>query len=173
MKSYPNAKYIDDAKPWSEKCDVAFPCASQNEIDQAEALAIINSGCRVLIECSNMPCTAQAVDILRTAKVVVAPAKATAAGGVAVGELELNPEFSLMQWSVEDFENKIQDAVKQTYDRSIKAAQDYGIMKENPELVFFLCSEDVFLCFRLVSTQKLIDLSMQVVGAWCKHMCVS
>jgi hypothetical protein len=78
-----------------------------------------------------------------------------------------------MQWSVEDFENKIQDAVKQTYDRSIKAAQDYGIMKENPELVFFLCSEDVFLCFRLVSTQKLIDLSMQVVGAWCKHMCVS
>ncbi|EEC70883.1 hypothetical protein OsI_02416 [Oryza sativa Indica Group] len=133
LKSYPNAKYIDDAKPWSEKCDVAFPCASQNEIDQAEALAIINSGCRVLIECSNMPCTAQAVDILRTAKVVVAPAKATAAGGVAVGELELNPEFSLMQWSVEDFENKIQDAVKQTYDRSIKAAQDYGIMKENPE----------------------------------------
>uniref|UniRef100_A0A0D9V206 glutamate dehydrogenase (NADP(+)) n=1 Tax=Leersia perrieri TaxID=77586 RepID=A0A0D9V206_9ORYZ len=98
LKSYPNAKYIDDAKPWSEKCDVAFPCATQNEIDQAEALAIINSGCRV-----------------------------------AVGELELNPEFSLMQWSVEDFENKIQDAVKQTYDRSIKAAQDYGILKENPE----------------------------------------
>uniref|UniRef100_A0A0D3EQ53 glutamate dehydrogenase (NADP(+)) n=1 Tax=Oryza barthii TaxID=65489 RepID=A0A0D3EQ53_9ORYZ len=87
----------------------------------------------VTVSGSNMPCTAQAVDILRTAKVVVAPAKATAAGGVAVGELELNPEFSLMQWSVEDFENKIQDAVKQTYDRSIKAAQDYGIMKENPE----------------------------------------
>ncbi|PUZ56222.1 hypothetical protein GQ55_5G278500 [Panicum hallii var. hallii] len=133
LKSYPHAKYIDDAKPWSEQCDVAFPCASHNEIDQGEAVAIIKSGCRVLIECSNMPCTVQAVDILRKAKVLVAPAKATAAGGVALGELELNPEFNLMQLSVEDFENKIQDAIKQTYERSIKAAQDYGIMKENPE----------------------------------------
>lgn len=53
MKSYPHAKYIDDAKPWSEQYDVAFPCASHNEIDQAEAGAIINSGCRVLIECMN------------------------------------------------------------------------------------------------------------------------
>ncbi|XP_021310738.1 NAD(P)-specific glutamate dehydrogenase isoform X3 [Sorghum bicolor] len=149
LKSYPHAKYIDDAKPWSEQCDVAFPCASHNEIDQGEAVAIINSGCRVLVECSNMPCTVQAVDILRKAKVIVAPAKATAAGGVmhgltaltnpftcpgvALGELELNPEFNLMQLSVEDFENKIQDAIKQTYERSIKAAQDYGIMKESPE----------------------------------------
>ncbi|KAG0538081.1 hypothetical protein BDA96_03G204300 [Sorghum bicolor] len=133
LKSYPHAKYIDDAKPWSEQCDVAFPCASHNEIDQGEAVAIINSGCRILVECSNMPCTVQAVDILRKAKVIVAPAKATAAGGVALGELELNPEFNLMQLSVEDFENKIQDAIKQTYERSIKAAQDYGIMKESPE----------------------------------------
>ncbi|XP_066306395.1 uncharacterized protein [Miscanthus floridulus] len=119
LKSYPHAKYIDDAKPWSKQCDVAFPCASHNEIDQEEAVAIINSGCRVLVECSNMPCTVQAVDILRKAKVIVAPAKATAAGGVALGELELNPEFNLMQLSVEDFENKIQqDAIKQTYERS-------------------------------------------------------
>ncbi|KAK3161044.1 hypothetical protein QOZ80_1BG0070910 [Eleusine coracana subsp. coracana] len=133
LKSYPHAKYMDDAKPWSEQHDVAFPCASHNEIDHGEAVAIINSGCRVLIECSNMPCTVEAVDILRTAKVTVAPAKATAAGGVALGELELHPEFTLMQLSVEDFENKIQDAIKQTYERSIKAAQDYGVMKENPE----------------------------------------
>ncbi|GJN18631.1 hypothetical protein PR202_gb05808 [Eleusine coracana subsp. coracana] len=135
LKSYPHAKYMDDAKPWSEQHDVAFPCASHNEIDHGEAVAIINSGCRVLIECSNMPCTVEAVDILRTAKVTVAPAKATAAGGVALGELELHPEFTLMQLSVEDFENKIQDAIKQTYERSIKAAQDYGVMKENPEFV--------------------------------------
>jgi len=51
LKSYPHAKYVDDAKPWSEQCDVAFPCASHNEIDQGEAVAIINSGCRVLVEC--------------------------------------------------------------------------------------------------------------------------
>uniref|UniRef100_A0A804NI86 Glutamate dehydrogenase n=1 Tax=Zea mays TaxID=4577 RepID=A0A804NI86_MAIZE len=135
LKSYPHAKYIDDAKPWSQRCDVAFPCASHNEIDQGEAVAISNSGCRVLVECSNMSCTVQAVDILRKAKVIVAPAKATAAGGVALGEIELNPEFNLMQLSVEDFENRIQDAIKQTYERSVKAAQDYGIMKESPEFL--------------------------------------
>ncbi|CAM0881351.1 unnamed protein product [Alopecurus aequalis] len=145
LKTFPRAKYVNDAKPWGEQCDVAFPCASQNEIDQGEALAIVTSGCCVLIECSNMPCTAQAVDILRKAKVHVAPAKATAAGGVAVGELELNSEFSLMQWSVEDFENKIQDAVKQTYDRSMKAAQDYGIMKENPESLVHGANISAFL----------------------------
>ncbi|KAM0873634.1 hypothetical protein ACQ4PT_037929 [Festuca glaucescens] len=162
LKTFPRAKYIDDAKPWGEQCDVAFPCASQNEIDQGEALAIVTSGCRVLIECSNMPCTAQAVDILRKAKVHVAPAKATAAGGVAVGELELNSEFSLMQWSVEDFENKIQDAVKQTYDRSMKAAQDYGIMKENPELVSLCISVDIFFqCFHLASLPE-SDLSLSL-----------
>lgn len=145
LKTFPRAKYIDDAKPWGEQCDVAFPCASQNEIDQGEALAIVSSGCRVLIECSNMPCTAQAVDILRKAKVHVAPAKATAAGGVAVGELELSPEFSSMQWSLEDFENKIQEAVKQTYERSLKAALDYGIMKENPESLVHGANISAFL----------------------------
>uniref|UniRef100_A0A3B6GW19 glutamate dehydrogenase (NADP(+)) n=2 Tax=Triticum aestivum TaxID=4565 RepID=A0A3B6GW19_WHEAT len=111
LKTFPRAKYINDAKPWG----------------------------------SNMPCTGQAVDILRKAKVHVAPAKATAAGGVAVGELELNPEFSLMQWSVEDFENKIQEAVKQTYDRSMKAAQEYGILKENPESLVHGANISAFL----------------------------
>jgi glutamate dehydrogenase (NADP+) len=54
LTSYPHAKYIDDAKPWSEQHDVAFPCASQNEIDHSEADAIINSGCHVLIECRSL-----------------------------------------------------------------------------------------------------------------------
>ncbi|XP_044348705.1 NAD(P)-specific glutamate dehydrogenase isoform X3 [Triticum aestivum] len=118
LKTFPRAKYINDAKPWGEQCDIAFPCASQNEIDQGEALSIISSGCRVLIECSNMPCTGQAVDILRKAKVHVAPAKATAAGG---------------------------EAVKQTYDRSMKAAQEYGILKENPESLVHGANISAFL----------------------------
>ncbi|PWZ32386.1 NADP-specific glutamate dehydrogenase [Zea mays] len=191
LKTYPHAKYIDDAKPWSQQCDVAFPCASHNEIDQGEAVAISNSGCRVLVECSNMSCTVQAVDILRKAKVIVAPAKATAAGGVALGEIELNPEFNLMQLSVEDFENRIQvnsaapdhlavifrfcfpivipcefslfsvgfkqDAIKQTYERSVKAAQDYGIMKESPEFVFFFLVHGANICAFLNIAQAMTD----------------
>lgn len=133
LKSYARAKYFEDAKPWNERCDIAFPCASQNEIDQPDALALINSGCRIIIEGSNMPCTPQAIDVLRKAKVLIAPAKAANAGGVAVGEIEMNQEYNLLQWSAEDFETKLQDTMKQTYERSIKAANDYGFLKENPE----------------------------------------
>lgn len=133
LKSYPRAKYFDDAKPWQEPCDIAFPCASQNEIDQSDAVALINAGCRILIEGSNMPCTPEAVDALRKAKVLVAPAKAASAGGVAGGEHELNHEYNSMQWSAEYFESKLQDMLKQTYERSLKASNDYGILKDSPE----------------------------------------
>ncbi|KAH0462874.1 hypothetical protein IEQ34_007456 [Dendrobium chrysotoxum] len=133
LKSYPRAKYFDDAKPWQEPCDVAFPCASQNEIDQPDAVALVNAGCRILIEGSNMPCTPQAIDVLKKGKVLVAPAKAASAGGVAGGEHELNHEYNLMHWSAEDFETKLQDMMKQTYERSLKASNDYGILKDSPE----------------------------------------
>ncbi|XP_010924923.1 uncharacterized protein [Elaeis guineensis] len=136
LKSYARAKYVEDAKPWNEQCDIAFPCASQNEIDQSDAIALVNSGCRIVIEGSNMPCTPQAIDVLRKAKVLVAPAKAASAGGqVAVGELELNHEYNLMQWSAEDFETKLQDTMKQTYERSLKAANDNELPKDNPEVL--------------------------------------
>ncbi|KAL6005986.1 hypothetical protein ACLOJK_040031 [Asimina triloba] len=133
VKSFARAKYFEDAKPWNERCDIAFPCASQNEIDQADALALVSSGCRILIEGSNMPCTPQAIDVLRKAKVLIAPAKAASAGGVAVGELELNHEYNLMHWSPDDFETKLQETMKQTFQKSIKAATEYGLPKENPE----------------------------------------
>ncbi|XP_042462787.1 NADP-specific glutamate dehydrogenase-like isoform X2 [Zingiber officinale] len=140
LKPNPRAKYFEDAKPWCERCDIAFPCASQNEIDQPDAIALVNSGCRVLVEGSNMPCTPQAIDILRKAKVLVAPAKAASAGGVAVGELELSHECNMMQGSSEGFdaklqvfEAKLQETMKQMYERSVKAASEYNYLKDNPE----------------------------------------
>ncbi|KAG6528528.1 hypothetical protein ZIOFF_010703 [Zingiber officinale] len=133
LKPNPRAKYFEDAKPWCERCDIAFPCASQNEIDQPDAIALVNSGCRVLVEGSNMPCTPQAIDILRKAKVLVAPAKAASAGGVAVGELELSHECNLMQGSSEGFDAKLQETMKQMYERSVKAASEYNYLKDNPE----------------------------------------
>ncbi|KAJ4797168.1 NADP-specific glutamate dehydrogenase [Rhynchospora pubera] len=145
LKSYPRAKYVEDGKPWTERCDLAFPCASQNEIDQSDALSLVTLGCRIIIEGANMPCTPQAVDVLRKAKVLIAPAKITGAGGVAVGELELNHEYNLMQWSVEDFENKIHDTMKQTYERSIKAACEYGMLKESPEALVHGANISAFL----------------------------
>ncbi|XP_010320812.1 uncharacterized protein [Solanum lycopersicum] len=130
-KTYARSKYYDEAKPWSERCDVAFPCASQNEINQSDAINLVNSGCRILVEGSNMPCTAEAVDVLRKANVLVAPSIAAGVGGVVAGELELK-ECNL-NWSPEDFESKLQEAMKQTYQRALKAAADFGYQKESPE----------------------------------------
>ncbi|XP_034695328.1 NADP-specific glutamate dehydrogenase isoform X2 [Vitis riparia] len=144
-KTYARSKYYDEAKPWSERCDVAFPCASQNEIDQSDAINLVNSGCRILIEGSNMPCTPEAVDVLRKANVLIAPAMAAGAGGVAAGELELNHECNLMHWSPEDFESKLQEAMKQTYQRALKAAADFGYQKESPEALVHGAAISAFL----------------------------
>lgn len=130
-KTYARSKYYDQAKPWNEKCDVAFPCACQNEIDQSDAIYLVNSGCRVVVEGSNMPCTPEAVDILRKAHVLVAPSMATGVGGVVAGEVELK-ECNL-NWSPEEFESKLQEAMKQTYQKVLKAATDFGYQKDSPE----------------------------------------
>ncbi|KAL3528650.1 hypothetical protein ACH5RR_007972 [Cinchona calisaya] len=130
-KTYARSKYYDQAKPWNERCDVAFPCASQNELDQSDAVNLVNSGCHIVIEGSNMPCTPEAVDVLRKANVLVAPSIATGVGGVVAGELELK-ECNL-NWSTEEFESKLQEAMKQTYQRVLKAATDFGYQKESPE----------------------------------------
>ncbi|KAF6171771.1 hypothetical protein GIB67_007292 [Kingdonia uniflora] len=107
-KTYGRSKYYEDAKPWTERCDLAFPCATQNEIDVSDAVNLVTSGCRILVEGSNMPCTTQAIDVLRKSSVLVAPAMAAGSGGVAAGEHELNQECSLMHWSSEEFETKLQ-----------------------------------------------------------------
>ncbi|KAM0956573.1 hypothetical protein ACFX2A_025329 [Malus domestica] len=132
-KTYARSKYYDEAKPWTERCDVVFPCATQNEIDQTDAINLVNSGCRILVEGSNMPCSPDAVDILRKANVLIAPAVAAGSGGVVAGEFELNHECNSVNWSPEDFESKLQESMKQTYQRTLKAAADFGYQKESPE----------------------------------------
>ncbi|KAJ0528211.1 putative glutamate dehydrogenase (NADP(+)) [Helianthus annuus] len=130
-KTYARAKYYDEAKPWNERCDVAFPCASQNEIDHSDAISLVNLGCRILVEGSNMPCTSEALDVLKGANVLIAPSIAAGTGGVVAGELELK-EYNL-NWAPEDFESKLQEAMKQTYQRALKAAAEFGYQKESPE----------------------------------------
>lgn len=153
-KTYARSKYYEDAKPWNERCDLAFPCAAQNEIDQSDAVNLVNSGCRILIEGSTMPCTPQAIDVLRKANVLIAPASAAGAGGVAAGELELNRECNLMHWSPEDFESKLQDAMKQTYQKALKAATDFGYSKESPECLVHGAAISAFLTLAQAMTDQ-------------------
>ncbi|XP_027341862.1 NADP-specific glutamate dehydrogenase-like isoform X1 [Abrus precatorius] len=153
-KTYARSKYYDEAKPWNERCDIAFACASHNEIDQSDAINLVNSGCCVLVEGSNMPCTPEAIDVLRKASVLIAPAMAAGAGGVVAGELELNHECSLMHWSPEDFESKLQEAMKQTYQRAIKAATDFGYQKESPEALVHGAVISAFLTIAQAMTDQ-------------------
>ncbi|OMO66354.1 Glutamate/phenylalanine/leucine/valine dehydrogenase [Corchorus olitorius] len=153
-KTYARSKYYDEAKPWNERCDVAFPCGSQNEIDQADAINLVNSGCRILIEGSNMPCTPEAVDILKKANILIAPAMAAGSGGVVAGEIELNHECSVMHWSPEDFESKLQEAMKQTFHRALKAANDFGYQKESPEALLHGSVISAFLAIAQAMTDQ-------------------
>lgn len=153
-KTYARSKYYDEAKPWNERCDIAFPCASQNEIEQSDAFSLVNSGCRILVEGSNMPCTPEAVDVLRKANVLIAPAMAAGAGGVVAGELELNHECNLLQWSPEDFESKLQEAMKQIYQRALKAATDFGYQKDNPEALVHGAVISAFLMIAQAMTDQ-------------------
>ncbi|KAF7814173.1 NADP-specific glutamate dehydrogenase isoform X1 [Senna tora] len=153
-KTYARSKYYDEAKPWNERCDIAFACASQNEINQSDAINLVNSGCRILVEGSNMPCTPEAIDVLRKGNVLIAPAMAAGAGGVVAGELELNHECSLMHWSPEDFESKLQEAMKQTYQRATKAATDFGYHKESPEALVHGAVISAFLTIAQAMTDQ-------------------
>ncbi|XP_024384964.1 uncharacterized protein [Physcomitrium patens] len=130
-KLYPRAKYFDDMKPWTVKCDIAFPCATQNELNHADAMSLINLGCQVIIEGANMPCTAEAIDVFRKSKVWFGPGKAANAGGVTIQGLEMAQNTSYVQWTAEEVDMRLQEVMRDIHQKIIKAAQDYGI--GNPE----------------------------------------
>ncbi|CAK9221540.1 unnamed protein product [Sphagnum troendelagicum] len=132
-KSYTKAKYYDDSKPWSVKCDVAFPCATQNELNHVDAMALVNAGCQIVFEGANMPCTTEAMEIFRKSKILVGPCKAANVGGVAVAGYEVVQNNSRIQWTPEEVDMKLQEIMKDIYHKSIKAANDYGFSKGNPQ----------------------------------------
>jgi glutamate dehydrogenase (NADP+) len=84
IKNHPRASYSEDGKPWAVRCDVAFPCASQNELNHGDAMALVNAGCKIVVEGASMPCTPEALDVFRKSKIVYAPGKAANCGGVSV-----------------------------------------------------------------------------------------
>ena len=107
LKKYPNASYVKDKKPWSIKCDVALPCATQNELDHLDAKKLISNGCYCVAEGANMPCTIKAISIFKQNKILYAPGKASNAGGVAVSGLEMAQNSLRYSWSREEVDEKL------------------------------------------------------------------
>jgi glutamate dehydrogenase (NADP+) len=120
------ARYIAGGSVWDVPCDVALPCATQNELDGADASALIKGGCRVVAEGANMPCTPDAVRNLADAGVIFAPGKAANAGGVATSALEMQQNASRDSWTFEHTEDRLAEIMRGIHDRCLATADEYG-----------------------------------------------
>lgn len=102
VKKYPQATYTAGARPWGEKCDIAMPCATQNEIEKADAERLLKNGCWCVAEGANMPSTPEAIALFQQAHILYSPGKASNAGGVATSGLEMTQNSIRQRWSREE-----------------------------------------------------------------------
>lgn len=125
---HPDAVYVEGcAGIWSIPCDIALPCATQNEIDQASAKLLVQGGVKAVGEGANMPSTLEAIDVFLDNNVLFAPAKAANAGGVAVSALEMAQNSARLSWTMEEVDARLQTIMHNIYRECIKAADQYGI----------------------------------------------
>lgn len=126
-EKYPSAKYVEGARPWSVKCDCAFPCATQNELNGDEAKTLIENGVKLVAEGANMPSTPDAVAAFQGAGVMFAPGKASNAGGVATSGLEMSQNSIRLSWSREEVDEKLKGIMKNIHDNAYAAAKEFGM----------------------------------------------
>ncbi|MBE6593685.1 MAG: NADP-specific glutamate dehydrogenase [Ruminococcaceae bacterium] len=120
-------EFFAGQKPWGVKADILMPCATQNEVDVKEAEMIVANGVKYYVEVSNMPTTNEAVAYLKANGVIVAPSKAVNAGGVSVSGLEMSQNSMRYSWTAEEVDEKLKMIMKNIFDASVKAANDYGL----------------------------------------------
>ena len=127
VEKYPSATYTEGQRPWSVKCDCAFPCATQNELNGDEAKTLIANGVKLVAEGANMPSTPEAVAAFQGAGVMFAPGKASNAGGVATSGLEMSQNSIRMSWSREEVDEKLKGIMKNIHDNAYAAAKQFGM----------------------------------------------
>ncbi|MGQ4552652.1 NADP-specific glutamate dehydrogenase [Dermabacteraceae bacterium CCM 9519] len=119
-------KYVQGGSVWDVNCDVALPCATQNELDEAAAKTLAKNGVKVVAEGANMPCTEGAVKVFREAGVLFGPGKAANAGGVATSGLEMQQNASRDSWTFERTEEELTSIMKNIHDTCLATAEEYG-----------------------------------------------
>jgi glutamate dehydrogenase (NADP+) len=118
-----NLLYDPDRKPWNIPCDIAIPCATQNEITEEDARHLIKNGCQYIVEGANMPCSHKAVELIKNSDIRYAPGKASNAGGVAVSGLEMTQNSERYTWSTEGVDDKLRRIMNEIHD----TCSHYGI----------------------------------------------
>ncbi len=128
VKYHPNAEYHEGCKGiWTIPCDIALPCATQNEIDGESAKILVKNGCKVVSEGANMPSTPEAIDTYLSNGLLYGPAKAANAGGVATSGLEMSQNSIRLSWSFEEVDEKLHNIMKSIFKACDDASKEYGM----------------------------------------------
>ena len=131
MKYHPTAKYYEGCVDiWTIPCDIALPCATQNEINENSVKILVKNGCKVVAEGANMPTTLEGTKVFLDNGILFGPAKAANAGGVATSALEMSQNSMRLSWTFEEVDAKLKDIMVNIYKNTSKAATEYGF-KDN------------------------------------------
>ena len=123
---FPEATYYPDERPWRIPCDIALPCATQNEIEKADAENLVKGGCICVAEGANMPTTPEAIHIIQGAGLLYAPGKAANAGGVATSGLEMSQNSMRQHWTAEEVDNYLRRIMSDIHEACIKYGTEEG-----------------------------------------------
>lgn len=148
LNKYPNAKYVAGGKPWEVKCDIALPCATQNELNGVEAKHLIANGCICVAEGANMPSTPEAVMAFQKAKILFAPGKASNAGGVATSGLEMSQNSLRLSWTREEVDERLKGIMASIHESCImfgKEADGYTDYVKGANIAGFVKVADAML----------------------------
>ena len=126
VKNYPNASYHEGKRPWEVPCEIALPCATQNELDGAAAELLVKNGLIAVSEGANMPSTPEAIHYFQNHKILFAPGKASNAGGVATSGLEMSQNSLRISWTREEVDNRLKHIMKDIHD----ACTTYGMEED-------------------------------------------
>lgn len=122
-----SAEYHEGCKGiWTVPCDIALPCATQNEVDRESAEQLVNNGCSVVCEGANMPSTPEAITVYQDNGLLYGPAKAANAGGVAVSGLEMSQNSLRLQWTFEEVDQRLKNIMNDIFQKSYEASKEYG-----------------------------------------------
>lgn len=127
LEKYPQAKFVKGRSPWEVKVDIAIPCATQNELNEQDAINLVNNGVICVTEAANMPCTLEAIKVFLNAKVLFAPGKAANAGGVAASGLEMTQNSIRLNWTSEEVDARLKDIMVGIHHQCKK----YGVEEDN------------------------------------------
>ena len=123
-KKFSSAKFIKGKKPWEVKCDIALPCATQNELDGKAAATLLKNGCKCVAEGANMPSTPEAIAVFHKAKILFSPGKASNAGGVATSGLEMSQNSLRLSWTAKEVDEKLHGIMVSIHEACVKYGKD-------------------------------------------------